>query len=444
VITTPGPTAEPPATPYRLVYREFGPTEDIIWSVPPADLSQKQEIVRIPHREGFGIKPSLSPDGKMLAYLTLPEYALSAQSSQAEAYVMDLEKKEPVLIGGGMDLGYAPMWSPDSRLLYFRQYAGAEFLNADVIILRAKVQHPDDPTPTPTPLTPTPTLPPEATPRPTPEPLIEEVLRDTVAHVLSFTPVGFADDGKSMYFVQVNGGTGGGTLAGIYTVATTQAIAEARAAAQQAQLAADQANQAAAAAAAAAGQPPPEPATPVPLPNPARFVVEMSQQVAFDFELNGEGRKISYLVQEFAETGEILNRAYVADMIEATAAPFPVPGLPVGHHLRPVWHPDNQRLTLGVLRSDGLGQVAVIKLDGSEILLLPNAEGGFDQPRSWAPDGSWLAVAHSAGSSLANPGRGRLDLIAVTGQRYTVIEGADNASEDSVLGWLGPEPEPTP
>jgi hypothetical protein len=105
--------------------------------------------------------------------------------------------------------------------------------------------------------------------------------------------------------------------------------------------------------------------------------------------------------------------------------------------LRPAWYPDGEQLTVGLLPTDGgPGQLALVKLDRSEILLLSQPPAGFDQPRSWSPDGKWLTVLHSSGSSLANPGAGRLDLISVSGHRFTVIEGADNASEDSVVGWL--------
>jgi len=136
---TPSPTPAPPETAYQIVYREFGQTEDVIWRAAPADPAQRAEIARIPHREGFGIKPSLSPDGKMLAYLSLPEYALSAQSSQAEAFILDLKTQDTVKVAEGIDLTFAPLWSPDGKQLYLRRLAGPEFLAANVIIVRVTV-----------------------------------------------------------------------------------------------------------------------------------------------------------------------------------------------------------------------------------------------------------------------------------------------------------------
>ena len=91
-----------------------------IWLALPADPTQRVELARIPHREGFGIKPSLSPDGRKLAYLSLPATARSAQSSEAEAFVMDLETKETEKIAEDVDLTFAPLWSPDGSELFYR------------------------------------------------------------------------------------------------------------------------------------------------------------------------------------------------------------------------------------------------------------------------------------------------------------------------------------
>ena len=131
VIVTPGPTSTAPPTGYRLVYREAGATEDVIWSVSPNDVNAKAQLAVIPHREGFPVRAALSPDGTFIAYLTLPDFALGVDSSQAEAYVMDLQLEgAPITkVAEGVDFNYTPMWSPDSALIYMRRYAGPEFLN---------------------------------------------------------------------------------------------------------------------------------------------------------------------------------------------------------------------------------------------------------------------------------------------------------------------------
>jgi hypothetical protein len=434
VINTPGPTASPPQTDYRLVYREYGATEDVIWAALPTDPTQRQELARIQHRDGFGIKAALAPDGTLLAYLALPDSAQSANSSQAEAYVIDFKSdvQTPLKVAGGIDYNYTPLWSPDNRLLYMRQYVGPEFLAASVIIVRVRVAHHADPSPTPTPV-----LSPGISPPPPRDP-VEVVLKDSVAHVLAFAPIGFADDGKSMLFLQEEGGTGGATLVGIFSSASTKEVDALRKLGDDAWYAAQAANLQAANNAAAAGQPPPVTTimpAPVPTPN-SRFVVQLSDQAAFDARLSPDSHTISYVSQVIDDNGDIHNQAYVADLIQATARPLSVPGVSTGDFLRPAWYPDG-RLTISVLPvSGGPGQMVLVTIDGSNVTFLPQPASGYDTPRAWAPDGTWLAVSHSKGSSLANPGDGSLDLVSLTGQRLTVIAGADNAGGDTVLGWL--------
>jgi hypothetical protein len=127
----------------------------------------------------------------------------------------------------------------------------------------------------------------------------------------------------------------------------------------------------------------------------------------------------------------------VADLIAATPAPVPTSGLDVGHHLRPVWYPDG-RLTLGVLASaGGPGSLALVSLDGTSVTYLPQPDSGWDEPRLWAPDGSWLVVGHSSGTSIVD-GTDSLVLVSQTGQRVTIAEGVDNSNADAVLGWVQP------
>ena len=499
---TPSPTPTPdPATPtvppdapetaFQLVYREFGATEDVIWRALPADPTQRVELARIPHRDGFGIKPSLSPDGTNLAYLSLPATARSAQSSEAEAFVMNLATQETEKVAENVDLTFAPLWSPDGKLLYMRQLAGPEFLAADVIIVRAVVPPVGERTPPPTrapepPLTPVPT-----------RPAVEEALRESIGRVLSFIPVGFAQDEESLLFVQIRGGTQQGSLLGSLRPATTEALEEAWddyielleaiAAEQNAPpipaatptatptvtptptppptATPDQSGSPTASPTPdASGSPPasttPDPAgsppasktpnpagrqaaSPTPAPTPfwdTDLVVQMSDQITFDFDLSASRDRLLFLAQEFSDAGLIANRGYWADVIGRSVHTVGTEELPAGNHLGPIWYPDSAQVTMGVLPFDGSpGRLVVMNRDGSEVENLALAGSGFDEPRSWAPDGSWLAVSHSEGDSLANRGKVSLVLVGSTGLRVTVIEGADNATVDSVLGWLSVE-----
>jgi hypothetical protein len=172
------------------------------------------------------------------------------------------------------------------------------------------------------------------------------------------------------------------------------------------------------------------------------FLVNLSDQITFDHDLSAHLDKLLFLAQEFTDEGVIANRAHWVDISGRSVQAVGTEQLVAGYHLRPLWHPDGESVTLGVLPFDGaLGQLIVMSRDGTVLDELALGASGFDEPRSWAPDGSWLAVAHSEGDSLANRGGISLALVGRTGLRVTVIEGADNATVDSVLGWLKVEEE---
>ena len=409
------PSPAPPDTAYRFLYREFGSTQDVVWSVNAKDPSQREQIAAVPHREGWGVKPALSPDGKVLVYLSQPEGALNENSSQAEAYAVDLETKETTLLVKNVDLGFTPLWSPDGKSVYLRRYAGPEFLAADVIILNVDVpRKPKEGEATPTP---TATPAPDATPNP--EPNVHIAIRDRVAHVLSFTPVGFSADGNAMYFIQIEGGTGGGTLLGAFDIPE----AKKRWALE--------------------GQPTPPPeAPPTPVPAPlTKLVAQLSAQIARDYDLSRDGNRLAFVVQDLVE-GQFVQRAYVTDLISTASSAVPVSGLALGDHVQPRWHPDNARVALGVVPGAGsAGSIALVPVaGGGGPSFLVGPRSGFDVAQAWAPDGTYLAVISYGGRSLADPGTATLELLSNAGHRITLGAGADV----EILGWFQPPPPESP
>jgi hypothetical protein len=419
---TPEPTPAPPETPYRFVWRQFGATQDTIWAVAPTDPTHPQALAMIDHQEGFGVKPSLSPDQQYLAYITLPDGATDV-SFQSDLHVRDLQTGDDKFITGQVDLRFQPLWSPDSKLLYVRRN-----LEQRSQVLRVKVPR----TPREGERTPTPT--PSPPPGQPPEDPVTVVMDDSVSHVLSFTPVGFADDGVSMFFVQVQGGTGGGTLLGEFGPATYDAVVKAEAAAKAAQ----QAYTDAVNAAIAANQP-----TPSPLPTPApssKLVANLSDQIASDYDLSPDKHKFSFLAQQLVD-GQIVARAYVTDLITTETIALPTDGLPTGDHQRPLWYPDTSLLTVGVLAAaETPSAVALVPPGGGAPAFMPAPPSGYDVPRAWSLDSTYLAVVNFSVNSRANPGTATLQLLSRNGQRITLGGGADI----EVLGWFQPPPAPTP
>ncbi len=425
---TASPTPAPPETGYRFVYREYGAAEDIIWRVVPWDPAQRERLAGIPHREGYGVVASISPDGRMLAYLSLPEEARSETSSQAEAYVLDLKTGSNRLVASGFDYTFRPLWSQDGQLLFLRRLAGPEILSADVSIVYTKIEREPlegEPAPTPT-KRPTP-VPPGQTPGPAPAPEdpIKTILKAKYSQVISFIPIGWADDNRSLYFVQVTGGLEGATLVGKYGPATLETITK------EATPTPDPA---------ATAAPPPDPnAPPTPSPTPnSKFVIELTDQPASDFTLSADAQRVAFSASALVE-GEFVNQVFIADLVAGTVTPIQPHGLPEGDRLGPVWHPDSSRLTVGVLPLAGhAGGAVLVPLQPAPPQYLSAPASGFDIPRAWAPDGTYLAVTNWSGEDLANPGDESLDLVAPTGQRIRIAEGRGYATADAVVGWFVP------
>jgi hypothetical protein len=398
------PLPPPESTAYRFLYSEFGMEEDTVWSIDPADPSDRVEVARVPHKSGWAVVAALSPDGKRIAYNAMLAAGVDS-SRDADAHILDLESGETTLIAQGVDLQTAPLWSPDGELLFLRRNVG-EDVTVILVDLRepADVQEEGEEQ--------------EEGPHP-----IRTVLSQDVSDVLAYIPVGFDAEEATMYFVQIQGGTEGGSYLGRYAPATGEAVATATAEARAT---------ATAEAVATAGTPTPAPSpTPTPAPTDSVFLV-LSDQTAHDYSLSPDSSRLVFLVPSLVE-GEFVFRTYVADIKGKQVSPLSAEALAAGQHLHPVWHPDGDKVSVGQLPAGNEpGRVALVPLDGSQVTFLPPPNQGFDEPLSWSPDGRFLAVNSFSGESLANPGAPRLVFVAQGGQRLPAPEGA----EIQPLGWL--------
>ena len=408
---TPLPPLEP--TPYRFLYSEFGMEEDTIWSIDPADPSDRVEVARVPHKPGSAVVSALSPDGKKIAYNAMPELGID-RSRDAETYILDLESRETTLVAQGVDLLTVPRWSPDGGLLFLRRN-----VEEDVTVILVELSKPDDEDEDE-----------EQEEDDAEPPPIRTVLRQHVSDVLVYVPVGFDAEEATMYFIQVQGGTERGTYLGRYAPATGEAVATATAVVTAT---------AEAMATATAGTPAPTP-TPVASPTPTPVLTGsvfllLSDQTAHDYSLSPDSSRLVFLVPSLVE-GEFAFRTHIAEIKAEQVSPLSAEGLPAGQHLRPLWHPDGDKVSVGQLPAGpNPGRVALVPLDGGEVTFLAPPDKGFDTPLSWSPDGKFLAVKSFPGESLANSGPERLVFVAQGGQRLPAPEGA----ETQPVGWLGPE-----
>lgn len=420
VIPVPGkstPTPQPPVEPtsYRLLYAEFGPAEDIIWSISPSGPTDRAKVAAVPHKMGWAIAAALSPDGKRIAYNAMPETGLNA-ATDGEAFVLEIETGEAKSVAKGVDLLTEPVWSPEGKFLFLRRNVG-DYVTA-VLVDLPRLEEDE-----------------AATGTPDASSLIRIVLREHVSDVLSFIPVGFDAASGTLLFIQVQGGTQSGTFLGQYSPATFETVSTATAVVEAT----------ASALAATPTLPPPSPPPPPsptvpasPEPSPAlrgSHYLFLSDQTAFEFALSPDSSRLAFLVPSLVE-GSFVFVTRVADIGGDQVDELTASNLPAGAHLSPVWHPDGDKVSVGQLPAGGEpGRVAVVPLDGGEATFLPEPEVGFDEPIGWSPDGLFLAVRSFQGESLGNPGPPRLVFVSPEGQRPAAPQG----TEFEFIGWLAAE-----
>lgn len=433
---TPPPTAPPPtatpvpppnATDFRFVYSRFGNEEDVVWMVNPAAPKKRVEVARLPHEPGWPVKATLSPDGTKIAYVAM-RAAGTQPAYQADAFVLDLEEENELLatkrVAEFVDLGAAPRWSPDGQLVYLRQNI-ENFVGVIMVDLREL----PPPGPTATPI-------PEDAPPP-----VRTVLFRHNSRALDYTTLGFDPEEPILYFVQIQGGTQGGSYLGRYEPATGGAVATATAVADATATAVDATATALAETATPVPTPTPTPgpsplATPTAYPDvPGDVFLVLSDQIGHDYDLSPDATRVCFSVQGLSE-GEFVTRTYVADIPGLQVEPLAAPQSLSGDQLRPTWHPKGDRISFGRLpRGEEPGGVVVLPLGEGEADMLAAPEAGFDEPVAWAPDGKFLVVNHFSGDSLANPGVSSLVFISANGRRVT---GGKNVEMEPV-GWLAPE-----
>ncbi len=394
---TPLPPLEP--TSYRFLYSEFGSEADVIWSINPAEPSDRVQLATLPHQAGSAVVPALSPDGTMVAYNAMPEAGV-VSSTDAETRILDLESGETELVAEGVHLRTTPLWSPDGGLLFLRRDVGEEVTVILVDLREPEESEEDEPPP------------------------IRTVLRQHVSDVLVYTPLGFDAEEATLYFIQVQGGTESGSYLGRYAPATGEAVATATAIAE-------------ATATAVAGTPTVMPES-TPTPSPALFgdvFLALTDQIGRDYSLSPDASRVAFLVPGLVE-GQFVARTHIADIGAKQVSPLEPDALSSGDQVSPIWHPDGDKVSIGELPSGGNpGRVAMVALDGGEVTFLLPPERGFDQPLSWSPDGKFLAVSSFPGESLGNLGLPRLVFVSPTGQRPAAPEGA----EFEPIGWVAEE-----
>ena len=105
----------------RLLISEFADEADTIVAVNPDDPSDRTGIANIEHATGYGIFPTLSPDGDAIAYTGLPpDTERPAPDTPAHAAIVD-DDGHVTLLADDVDLLVPPVWAPDGDSIVVRK-----------------------------------------------------------------------------------------------------------------------------------------------------------------------------------------------------------------------------------------------------------------------------------------------------------------------------------
>ena len=109
--------------PPRVAYFEFGFNADTLWSQNPNDSASRQAWFTARHAPGFGLVPSLSPDGTSTVYTVLPSNTLApSPDAPAQLWLVRLQDGvRPRLIAGNFDLLVAAIWAHDGESVVLRR-----------------------------------------------------------------------------------------------------------------------------------------------------------------------------------------------------------------------------------------------------------------------------------------------------------------------------------
>ena len=333
------------ATSSRVAYLEFGLSADTLWLADATAPAERKEVLSVPHAVEYGIVPSISPDGRRFAYTALPEgMARPKPDSPAGLWVAGFGAGEtPRLLAEDVDLLVAPVWTPSGESLVYRRST------AEAHVLAMTNTEAGE----------------------------ERIIAYSETEALF--PVGFGEEGASLYFVGLS--ERGGTR--LYAVTLESGV--------------------------------------------EREVATLSTGMTRDWALAPDASRVAYLEIAFTEA-EVASRASVLDVASGVVVPVTSAGEVA---LGPAWS-DSGELAVGVF-NQGTGEASLMLVDGVSRWRVTGPDSGFDVPLAYDTTADAYLVRTFENDSLTAPGRSTLVLVASDGERRTIAEG-----EVTLVGWIHP------
>ncbi|MGH2586387.1 MAG: TolB family protein [Dehalococcoidia bacterium] len=108
-----GATQEPASAPVtitpRLLFADHSEGTTSFWLASPSEPADRTQLVRVSHDPEWGVRASLSPDGRSLAYTWMPPGARDPDG-EAVLTVLDLADRSSRRIATRLDLRTTPVW----------------------------------------------------------------------------------------------------------------------------------------------------------------------------------------------------------------------------------------------------------------------------------------------------------------------------------------------
>ena len=124
----------------RLVYAEFGPSADRIFTAPAAGPAQRTPVATVEHAEGWGINPAPAMAGALVAYTVLPPGSAGRRDTRAELWLLDVESQATTRLAQDADLLVAPLFDRDGARLAYRSTGPGDEQRLVVVDLSSRLR----------------------------------------------------------------------------------------------------------------------------------------------------------------------------------------------------------------------------------------------------------------------------------------------------------------
>lgn len=120
----PRPATPSPQGTLLVVAEEHDDNADL-WLIDPGNLANRRRIATVPHRSGWDLHATVSPDGRTLVYDVLPRTA-NDPDTQGELWTIAIADLKARRLATGVDLRSSLVWSPDAAWVTYERVTGSD------------------------------------------------------------------------------------------------------------------------------------------------------------------------------------------------------------------------------------------------------------------------------------------------------------------------------